>query len=148
MFGFTQGNKLVRHSNAVAAGATAITPSAGIDTKGFEACTFIAAIGAIVSGAATSIEVHASSDDGVGDAYGALEGSKVTIADDGDNKLYYVEVVRPVKRYLKLVVNRATQNATLDGIVAVLSGARALPVTHDTTVGGGELHVTPAEGTA
>lgn len=140
--------KLVRHSNAVAAGATVITPSAGIDTKGFDNCLFIAALGAIVAGAATSIEVHQSSDDGVADAYGALLGSKVTIADTGDNQLFYVEVIRPRKRYLKLIVNRATQNATLDGIIAILSDAKHIATTHDTTVGGGETHVSPDEGTA
>jgi hypothetical protein len=93
--------------------------------------------------------VQQSSDDGVADGYSDLEGSSVTVPDDGDNKLFYVEVVRPMKRYLKLIVLRATQNATLDGIVAVLSGAKLVPVTHDaTTVGAGETWISPEEGTA
>lgn len=150
MINLSKECKLIRHSNAVAAGATAITPSAGVDTKGFDNVLFVAAFGAIVSGAATSIEVQQSSDDGVADAYSALSGSKVTVADDQDNKLAYVEIARPAKRYLKLVVNRATQNATLDGIVAILSGAHDVPTTHDSTtvMSTSETWITPAEGTA
>jgi len=137
--------KLVRHSNAVAAGATVITPSAGIDCANFERCTFVAAFGAIVAGAATSVEVHESDDDS---SYAALAGSKVTVADSDDNKLVYVEIVKPLKRYLKMVVNRATQNATLDGIVAILSGPGKAPTIQDSTVLGGEVHVSPIAGTA
>ncbi|MBI4586967.1 MAG: hypothetical protein HY717_23390 [Planctomycetes bacterium] len=150
MNNLTKNTKLIRHSNAVAAGVTTITPSAGVDMKGFDSCTFIAALGAIVAGAATSVEVHQSSDDGVADAYGSLLGSKVTVADDQDNKLVFVEVTRPQKRYLKLIVNRATQNATLDGIVAVLSGPQAAPPTHDSTtvLAGSKLMHAPPEGTA
>jgi hypothetical protein len=141
--------KLVRHSGAVAAGSTVITPSAGIDARGFESVLFVAAFGAIVSGAATSIEVHQSSDDGVADAYSALAGSKVTVADDADGKLAFVEIVQPVKRYLKLIVNRATQNATLDGIIAILSGPKTIPTVHDAaTVAGGKTLASPAEGVA
>jgi len=141
--------KLVRHSAAVAAGSTVITPSAGVDCKGFDAVMFVAAFGAIVSGAATSIEIHQSSDDGVADAYSALAGSKVTVADDADGKLAFVEIVQPSKRFLKLIVNRATQNATLDSVVAILSGPSRVPTTHDAgSVAAGETHPSPSEGTA
>ena len=141
--------KVIRHSNAVAAGTSTITPSAGVDVSGFNSCAFLAAFGAIVSGAATSIEVHQSDDDGDADAYSALEGTKVTVADDNDNQVAVVEVLRPQKRYLKCIVNRATQNATLDGIIAVLGDAASLPTTHDSsTVVDAEVHVAPDEGTA
>lgn len=141
--------KTVRHSNAVAAGVTVITPSAGIDMKGFETCTFHVLFGAIVAGGVQSIEVHQSSDDGVVDAYSALAGSNVVVGDDQDNKIAIVEVVRPQKRFLKCIVNRATQNSVVDGITAILTHPRAKPVTQDSTVmATSESHVSPAEGTA
>jgi len=141
-------SKLTRISNAVAAGVTTIT-SAAVDTKGFGGCLLVAAFGAIVAGAATSVKAQQSSDDGVGDAYSDLAGTSVTVADTADNQLVYVDVVRPTKRWLKLIVLRATQNATLDGIVACLYDPKAIPTTHDaTTVAGGETHVSPDEGTA
>jgi hypothetical protein len=141
--------KITRHSNAVAAGTTDITPSDGIDMQNYEGCLFEVAFGAITAGAVTSIEVHTSSDDGVADAYTALLGSSQTVADDDDNKIFVVDIYKPRERYLKLIVDRATQNAVLDGITAIQYEPRAMSTTHDsTTVGGSEIHTSPAEGTA
>jgi hypothetical protein len=148
MINLSKECKIVRHSVAVAAGTSTITPSAAIDTKGYDSCLFIVAFGAITTGAATSIKVQQSSDDAATDAYSDLTGTSVTVLDSYDDKLVYVEVVRPLKRYLKLIVLRATQNSVVDGITAILSGAHDVPTTHDTTVATGETHITPAEGTA
>lgn len=148
MINLSKECKLIRHSVAVAAGTSTITPSAGVDTKGFDSVLFVVAFGAIVTAAVTSIKVQQSSDDGVADGYSDLTGTSVTVLDSYDDKLVYVEVVRPLKRYLKLLVLRATQNATVDGIVAILSGAHDVPTTHDSTVATGETWAYPAEGTA
>jgi hypothetical protein len=96
----------------------------------------------------TSIEVHQSDDDGVADAYSAVLGTNVAIADDADNKIAVVSVVRPGKRYQKCIVNRATQNAVVDGIIAILGQPKAAPVTQGSTIIAPELHIAPAEGTA
>lgn len=140
--------KITLHSTAVAAGATAITPSNGIDMAGFDGCIFIVTIGTITAGAVTSIEVHQSSDDGDSDSYTAIAGTNVAIADDEDNKIFYVDVINPRERYLKLIVNRATQNAVLNSIVAIQYKAGNSPVAHDVTVIDGELHINKAEGSA
>jgi len=138
--------KITRHSNAVAAGTTDITPSSGIDMQGFEGCLFIVEMGTITSSAVTSIKVQQSADDS---SYADLEGTSVTIADDDDNQIFYIDVIKPSDRYLKLIVDRGTANAVVDGITAIQYGARKAPTTHDsTTVGGGETHVSPDEGTA
>lgn len=129
-----------------AAGSTAIT-SATVDTLGFNECTFMVPLGAIVSGAVTSLKVQQSSDDGSADDYSDLLGSNQAIADTDDDKLKYVTIVRPQKRYLKLVVSRATQNATIGGIIAILGMPRTRPVTQGTNVAG-EQFIFPAEGTA
>jgi len=149
LFSLAKAAKTTRHSNAVAAGQTTITPSAGIDMLGFETCAFEILWGAITAGGAQSVKVQQSNDDGVADDYDDLEGSGQTVADDDDNKITIVEVVRPTKRYLKCLVLRATQDSAVDGIVAHQYGARTLPVTQDaTTVSGTEVLVSPAEGTA
>jgi hypothetical protein len=141
--------KLIRVSNAVAAGVTTVTSSA-VDMRGYETCLFLVPFGAIVTGAATSIKVQQSSDDGSTDTYDDLTGTSVTVADDQDNKIAYVEVTRPLKRYIKCIVSRATQNSTVDAIVAILGGPKAIPVTHDSTtvMAASETWTSPAEGTA
>ena len=102
---------------------SAVTPTAGaagasningtiIDTAGFDGCLVAAHFGAIVGGAATSIKVQVGDDSGLADA-ADLAGSSVTVADTDDDKVFYIDVQRSMKRYLRLVVLRATQNATV-----------------------------------
>lgn len=141
--------KLTRHNVAAAAATTDVTPTAGIDMQGFLGCLFAVAFGAITGSAVTSIKVQQSSDDGVADGYSDVEGTSVPVPDDGDNKIFYVDVYRPTKRYLKLIVDRGTQNAVVDDITAIQYGPIKLPTTHDSaTVGGGETHAGRPEGTA
>lgn len=140
--------KIQRVKVAQAAGTSDITSDA-VDMQGFEACMFIVEFGAIVSGAVTSVKAQQSSDNGSSDTYADLTGTSVTVADTDDNKVAYLDVVRPKERYLKCIVDRGTQNATVDSMLAILYNPRVKPPTHDSsTVLGGEVHVSPAEGTA
>ncbi len=75
-----------------------------------------------------------------------LLGSSQTIADTDDNKTFYIDLHRPLKRYVRLVVLRATQNATV-GALYQQYGFRKPPVTHGTNVAG-ETLLSPAQGTA
>ncbi|CAB4192401.1 hypothetical protein UFOVP1236_32 [uncultured Caudovirales phage] len=129
---------------AGAAGTSAITSTA-VDTQTFEGVRFLVMIGPVVAGAVTSIKIQQSDDDGVADGYSDLLGTSQTIADDADNTHIYVDIYRPGKRYLKLVVSRATQNATIGGVIAELYAHDTLPVTQVAT---GETFISPAEGTA
>lgn len=147
-FNLSRAGKVTRVSNAVAAGVTDVTSSA-IDMKGFDSCQFIVLLGAIVTAAVTSVKAQQSSDDGSADAYADLEGTGITVADDDDNQMVVLDIDHPQERYLKCIVDRATQNATVDGIIAIQYNAQKEPVTHDaTTVVGSEYHHAPAEGTA
>ncbi len=117
---------------------------------GYDGALFLVPLGTIVSGAVTSIKVQQSSDDGAVDTYDDLTGSSQTIADTDDDKLVYVDVLRPGKQYLKLVVSRATQNATIGGIQVIQYQKRSKPqagITQGTNVSG-EQWTSPAEGTA
>lgn len=145
---FTEDHKIsiASTTTAGAAGTSAITSSA-IDMAGYDNCCFLVPLGAIVSGAVTSLKLQQSSDDGGSDDYTDVTGTSITIADTDDDKLKYLDVKRPGKRYLKLVISRATQNATVGGIIAIQYGARSRPVTQGTNVAG-EQHASEAEGTA
>lgn len=145
---FINGVKAVRHSNAVAAGTSLITPSGGIDTKGFRRVVFLIEVGAIVSGGVQSAKIQQSDDNGSSDGYSDLEGSSLSIADDDDSGIAIIEVLEPQKRYLKCLFSRATQNSTLEGITVLLCDPDVEPVTQDATVVATEFHQTPAEGTA
>lgn len=137
--------KTTRVMNAVAAGTTDQN-SSSVDMSNFEGVRFIAAFGAITAGAVTSVKVAQSADDTNWDD---LLGSAVTVADDDDNQVVVIDVWRPIDRYIRCTIDRGTQNAVIDGVIAEQYGARVLPTTDDsTTVVSREIHTSPAEGTA
>lgn len=135
----------------------AITPTAGvagtsainssvIDTANAEGVLFVVTFGAITSGAVTSIKVQHGDAANLSDAADVV-GTSQTIADTDDDKVFYVDVRKPLKRYVRLVVSRATQNAVVASANAHVYGLRSQPVTHGTNVSG-EAHAYPAAGTA
>lgn len=135
---------MTRVMNAVAAG-TSDQNGTGVDCAGYDGVVFICAMGSITAGAVTSVKAQQSSDDGSADTYDDLAGSAVTIPDDGDNGIFWIDVRAPRKRYVRPVVERGTQNAVIDGIVALRYRNVKVPVTQTAT---GEKHYHPAEGTA
>lgn len=139
--------KIVRHSDPVAVGTTLITPTNGIDMSGYQGCMFIVHYGTITDGT-NFLKVQQSSDDGSADAYADLEGTKVSAAVGDDDKDMVVDVWRPRERYLKCLVSRGgSTGAVINGITAILYGARSRPQAHS-GLAAHEHHAEPAEGTA
>lgn len=135
--------KVTRVSASAAAAQTDVTSSA-VDTKGFEGCLFIVAMGAITGSAVTS--AHVEQCDTSGGSYTELDDTEITIADDDDGKLVLIDVKNTSERYLKCVVDRGTEDAVVDGIIAIQYGAAAVPTTHDaTTVIDSAFALTPDE---
>lgn len=136
-----------RAMDAQAAGSSDVNGDI-IDTAGFDGVMFMAHLGAITSGAATSIKIQQGALSDMSDA-ADLEGTSQTIADTADGKIFLAEVIRPRERYLRLVVKRATQNAVVNSAMALLYNSPVKPVTQSSDVGGTpEIHASPAEGTA
>lgn len=138
-------------TNYTAAAGTTNINTEVVDTLGYDGIRFIIGFGAIVSGAATSIKVQQGQAANMSDAADLL-GSAQTVADTDDNTVFISEINRPAERYVRLSTLRATQNATVDFVIAELYGGRKLPVTHAAAAGqmvtGVEKFASPAEGTA
>lgn len=130
---------------AGAAGTTDINGTT-LDMSGYEGVLFVVTMGAITTGAVTSIKAQQDTDSAMGTA-ADLAGTAQTVADDADEKMFYIDLVKPTERYVRLVVDRATQNAVVASATAYQYGAHNAPVTHGSNVSG-ETHVSPAEGTA
>lgn len=128
---------------AGAAGTTAVN-GATVDLSGVDELAIIVPFGAIVSGAVTSIKFQE------GDTTSPttdVAGTNITVADTDDDTTKILRIIKPRKRYGRVVVSRATQNATVGAIMYVMKGLRTLPATDGSTVVG-ELHVSPVAGTA
>jgi hypothetical protein len=113
-----------------AAGTTNIT-SDTLDTLDFESVYIAIGFGTIVAGGATSVKLQHSDDDST---YNDVKGSNITIADTDDNTVAEYDVYRPLKRYLKVITSRATQNATVDFMHAVLLRTGHAAPTSGTTI--------------
>lgn len=137
----------ISHAVTVTAGAAGTTDISGttLDMANWEGVLIDVTMGAIVSGAATSIKAQQGDASDLSDAED-LEGTSQTIADTDDEKAFYIDVYKPTKRYVRLYVDRGTQNATCTAQY-IQYGPRTLPTSHGSNVSG-ETHVSPAEGTA
>jgi hypothetical protein len=94
-----------------------------------------------------SIKLQQSGDsDADPDGWSDVVGSSQTVADDQDNKVFYIDFRNSNKRYVKVLVSRATQAATCSAIYYQY-GANETPVTHATGVTG-ESFNGAIEGTA
>lgn len=142
----SRAGKVTRVINATAAGTSDVN-GATIDMKGYDQVAFYVAFGAITAGAVTSIKVQQGNQSDMSDA-ADLKGTAVSVADTDDNKVAIVEVNQPTERYVRVVVDRGTQNAVIDAGIAIQTKGRLEPVTHDTTVAASEFHLAPDEGTA
>lgn len=139
--------KVDRVENAAAAATTDLESDA-VDMAGFEGCIFYFLFGTITAGAVTNCHLEQSSDSGVADGWSDIADSGVTVNDDDDNQVAVIDILRPTKRYIRAVIDRGTQNAVVDGIIAAQYGARKLPTTDDTaTVIERVVLASPSEGT-
>lgn len=135
--------RIDRVLNAVAAGTTDQT-SSSVDMQDHEGVMFVAAFGALTATQVTQIKGQQSDDDST---FEDITGSLVGPLADGDgNKLLVLDISKPRKRFVRLVVDRGTANAVIDGVTAFLYGPRKYPATQSADVASSEAHVAPAGG--
>ena len=126
--------KVVRVMDAQAAGATDVNGT-GVSLAGFDGVMFVALLGTLTATQVTQIKAQQSSDDGSADAYTDIEGSESVAMDDADdNLLLFLDIFRPQEEYVRAVLERATANAVIDGMIAILYHAKDRPITQDTSV--------------
>ena len=129
---------------AGAAGTSAINGTP-IDLAGYDGVCFIFKFGPIVAGAVTAIKVQEDTVVGMGSA-ADVAGTGQTVADTDDDTYKVCDIKRPLKQFLRPVVSRGTQAATVT-CDALLYRPRTRPPTQPAGVAV-EKFQTPAEGTA
>jgi len=142
-----EGKISIAITSAAGVAATTDINGATLDMLGFERVLMIVSFGVITGSAVTSIKVQQGAASDLSDA-ADLVGTGQTIADSDDEKTFYIDLIKPRERYVRLVVDRGTQNAVVASATYIQYAAtRKAPTTHGTGVAG-ETHVSPAEGTA
>lgn len=115
-----------------AAGTNDTLAGTTIDTLGYDGVVFVGKFGTITATAVTTFKAQHD------DAYGMgtvadVTGATISVAADDDNQVAVVDVYRP-RRYVRIAIVRATANAVVDGVVAILYKGRKSPVTQDSTL--------------
>lgn len=126
---------------------TTTRKSSGVDCNGFDTVLFIAGIGTITSGGSCIMTIEGADED-VDASYAALDGVSKTILDGDDDHLMCLEVVRPIHRYNRMVLDPETANVVIDlGIAILFKHARTIPCALGDTDSayGAESFASPAE---
>lgn len=146
--GFLSDNvKITKVKDASAAGQTAIN-STPVDMAGYDGVLFLVNAGTIVTGGVQSMKAQQDTAVGMGTA-ADLTGSNIAIADDDDNQTFFLDIKRPLERFVRVSISRATQNSDFGPIWAIQYRGRTFPVVNNVTdTITGEKWEAPAEGTA
>ena len=123
---------------AVAAGTSTVTPAHGVYVPPGSAVLFVAIFGTVSATSVSSMQLQASNDDAVSDAYSAIGGSNVP-APAGAGGLVLIDCPRPVKPWVLPVVTRTVANAVLSGILAIVYEHSQNPPAVDASVIGAKL---------
>ena len=126
--------KILRVSDAVAAGTTTLTTSV-VDTQGFESVAFIAVLGDVTDTSVLTLTGKTNSADSTSGASALSKTVSFTAdATSADDNMLILDLNKPRDRYAFATLDRATANAAVDGIFALLYNAQERPVTQDTAV--------------
>jgi hypothetical protein len=120
----------------VAAGTGDTQNGLTIDTLDYESIVFLVYLGALSAGAVTTIQVQygalANGTDMANIANGAVS---VPQASGSNLGWLSVEVHRPTKRYMRVVVTRATANAVINGASVLMGRGGFRPPTIGVSMG-------------
>lgn len=133
-------------TSAAGVAATTDIEGAEVDMSGWDGVLMIFTFGVITGSAVTSIKAQQDAATGMASA-ADLEGTGQTIADDDDEKTFYIDVYKPRERFVRGFIDRATQNAVVASVTYIQYRGSKLPSTHGTNVSG-ESFASPPEGTA
>lgn len=132
-FNFARESKRTRVSNAVVAGTTDVNTTV-LDMEGFDCVYWEALFGTLTATQVTSIKAQQGDLSDGSDATDITGATAGPLADGDSNKVLVLEVIRPRKRFVRLVVDRGTANAVIDGVMGCQYHCVKQPQADDTTI--------------
>ena len=127
--------KITRVSNSASASTTDVD-SSRVDMTGFDSVLFLWLIGDVTSGSVIQAIAKSNAADSTSSSTTEKSGTSITAgATDYDNKILAVDLHRPTLRYAYSTLVIDTQNAVVDGCIAIQYNAKNPPITQGSTVG-------------
>lgn len=122
----------------IAAALNTDSNSTILDMAGYEGVLFIAPITASVATGVAGLKIE-QSDTAADGGMALITGCSVTktaVGTELANTALTAEVYQPRKRYVQAVRTSLTANITFGSLIAIMYGAKKLPVTDDATIVG------------
>jgi|AGTN01.1.fsa_nt_gi hypothetical protein len=137
---------LVRDGLDYASG-TADREAAAFDMSFCNQVLGIVKLAAVASSAVTDIRWQQADDSSFSVNVETLAGTSISIADDDDNQVFASMLIRPTRRYVRIVINKDASNATAEVVVYVGLDLKKAPGDNSEADVTYEKHVSPASGT-
>ena len=99
-----------------------------MDMAGYDELEAVAMFGDIAGSAVTTVKLEYGDESNLSDA-ADVSGASHSVADDDDNQIFRLTLVRPTKRYVRVVVDKDAAHNTEEMAWYRMSKARNLPVT-------------------
>jgi hypothetical protein len=131
-----KGCKITVVEASAVAGTSDLTTDT-VDMAGFEGVMFIAMTGDVTSGSVLTLTVKGNSADSVSSPTPVTQKATAAFtagASDADSKALVVDVYKPTLQYLFGVLSRTTQNAVINGILAIQYETGYRPTTQSASV--------------
>lgn len=122
--------KILRGIAPTAAGTTDIN-GVTIDSQGAESVTFCLILGDGTDTGTVKLKAQSgllSDASDMADITGAETAVATSTGANTDNKILLLEIVKPTKRYVRMVADRGVANHVLEGGTAMLKGYHRTPV--------------------
>ncbi len=128
--------------------ATTDRNGATIDMLGYDGVLFLFKFGAIGT-VAPVIKAQQGQQSDLSDAADLAGTLQSPAATDG-NKIFSIDIFRPLERYVRVVVDKTTGggNESDEAVLAILYKNRKQPIVQGSDVAGSEIFSSPPEGTA
>lgn len=124
-----------RPMNAQVAGTNDTLSSSIQDMSGYRAIQAIALLGDVTNTSVITLKAFVGDQPALGDgAYETVTATFTAGAADADNNVLVLDLINPVKRYVRFDLVRSTANAVVDGIVTIKYNAKSVPVTQSADV--------------
>jgi len=122
---------LVRKALAYASG-TADREGEIMDMAGYDEIEAVVMFAAIAGSADTAVKLEYGDESNLSDAED-VSGATSDVADDDDDQIFRLILRNPTKRYVRVVVDKDTSNATAECAIYRMNKARNMPVTANVT---------------
>lgn len=128
------------------ASGTADRKGATLDMQNWDGVMIVVTLAAIEAAGTNSVRVQ-HSDTTTDGHFVDIKGTKIDVADDDDDERVVIDIYQPVKRYVRVYIDKDTVKTCAESAEYIQYRGRIAPAAHAATVTLGQ-HLSPISGTA